>query len=298
MLSANVLTACAFAWVSFDRMQDVLGENFRQMAWTQLEQLELLAERILPAGLAALATLFFLLTGLTFLYAFVRTAGFRVCRNGGVIICKGGLVTRVERRISLRCVSSCDIRVTPAARLLRRYPVFITAGSFSGGETPLFVVKKGREAQVDALLPGYSKPDGALCEPWRKSPVQYLWKPGTMLVLGLALCGVAFNVLPGVLPVLALWVAGALGCMIVSLEGMVKEGFCKNKNRTLSVVFTRFFTRHDVCVLTQDLAYSLFEHPFSISEGRCDLKVCLPGRVGYKVRGVLQFKAREIPFSL
>ena len=61
MLSANVLTASAFAWVSFDRMQDVLGDSVRQLAWTRFEQLELLVERILPAGLAALATLFFLI---------------------------------------------------------------------------------------------------------------------------------------------------------------------------------------------------------------------------------------------
>lgn len=297
MLSANVLTASAFAWVSFDRMRDVLGDSVGQLAWNRIEQLELLAERVLPAGLAALATLFFLVGGLTFLYAFLHTAGFRVCRNGGVIICKGGLITKVERRVRLNCVSACDIRVTPAARLLRRYPVFIAAGSFHG-DVPLFVVKKGRQAQVEALLPGFSKPDGPLCDPDRKSPVQYLWKPGVLLSLGLALCGVAFNVLPGVLPVLAIWVLGALGCMLVSLEGLAREGLCKNENRTLSVVFTRFFTRHEVCVLTQDLSYVLFEHPFSVSEGRCDVTVRLPGRVRYKARGVLQFKARSIPFSL
>ena len=298
MLSANVITACAFAWVSLDRIQEVLGDSVRQLAWMQFEQIELLVERILPAGLAALATLFFLVGGLTFLYAFLHTAGFRVCRNGGIIISKGGLVTKTERRVRLRCVSACDIRVTPAGRLLRRYPVFIAAGSFTGGEVPLFVVKKGQEARVEALLPGYSKPDGPLCDPARKSPVQYLWKPGALLALGLALCGVAFNVLPGVLPVLAAWVLGALGCMIVSLEGLRKEGLHKNENRTLSVVFTRFFTRHEVCVLTQDLAYTLFEHPFSVSEGRCDVTVCLPCRVRYKARGVLQYQARSIPFSL
>ena len=298
MLSANVITACAFAWVSLDRIQEVLGDSLRQLAWMQFEQIELLVERILPAGLAALATLFFLVGGLTFLYAFLHTAGFRVCRNGGIIISKGGLVTKTERRVRLRCVSACDIRVTPAGRLLRRYPVFIAAGSFTGGEVPLFVVKKGQEARVEALLPGYSKPDGPLCDPARKSPVQYLWKPGALLALGLALCGVAFNVLPGVLPVLAAWVLGALGCMIVSLEGLRREGLHKNENRTLSVVFTRFFTRHEVCVLTQDLAYTLFEHPFSVSEGRCDVTVCLPCRVRYKARGVLQYQARSIPFSL
>ena len=86
-------------------------------------------------------------------------------------------MTKTERRVRLRCVSACDIRVTPAGRLLRRYPVFIAAGSFTGGEVPLFVVKKGQEARVEALLPGYSKPDGPLCDPARKSPVQYFGNP-------------------------------------------------------------------------------------------------------------------------
>ena len=61
--------------------------------------------------------------------------------------------------------------------------------------------------------------------------------------------------------------------------------------------FTRFFTRHEVCVLTPDIAYTITENPFSVSGGRCDLRVHLPCGVRYRVRGVLRYLAQEIPFA-
>ena len=53
----------------------------------------------------------------------------------------------------------------------------------------MLVYKKGEERTVERLLPNFCPPDGPLCMPARKSPVQYLWQPGTLLALSLALCG-------------------------------------------------------------------------------------------------------------
>ena len=90
----------------------------------------------------------------------------------------------------------------------------------------------------------------------------------------------------------------ALAGLLVSLEGFFREGLRKNANRTLSVCYTRFFTRHEVCVFTPDLSYTLLENPFSVSGGRCDVRVHLPCGLRYRVRGALQYLAREIPFTL
>lgn len=298
MLSANVLTSSLFALWGVRQADELLGGGFGQRAVETVREASLAAARFLPAGIAFLLTLGFAGVSFTLLYALLRTAGFQVCRNGGVLISRGGFLTQTERRIPVSCVSACDMRITPAARLLRRYPVYLSAGSYRGGELPVLVCKKGGEHDVERLLPGFSLPDGPLCEPARKSPVQYLWQPGAWLALSLAVCGVASYTMPQLLPMLAVPAALSLASLLVSLEGLFREGFCKNRNRTLSVCFTRFFTRHEVCVLTPDLAYTITENPFSVSGGRCDLQVHLPCRVRYRVRGVLQYLAREIPFTL
>ena len=181
MLSANIITSSAFALWGVKQLDEVLGQNFQQIALDTFHEAELFAARYLPTGLAFLVTLGFAVTGFTFLYALLHTAGFKVCRNGGVIISKGGFVTLIERRILVACVSACDVCVTPPARLLRRYPVYLSAGSFRGGDLPVLVYKKGEERTVERLLPNFCPPDGPLCMPARKSPVQYLWQPGTLL---------------------------------------------------------------------------------------------------------------------
>lgn len=219
MLSANIITSSAFALWGVKQLDEVLGQNFQQIALDTFHEAELFAARYLPTGLAFLVTLGFAVTGFTFLYALLHTAGFKVCRNGGVIISKGGFVTLIERRILVACVSACDVCVTPPARLLRRYPVYLSAGSFRGGDLPVLVYKKGEERTVERLLPNFCPPDGPLCMPARKSPVQYLWQPGTLLALSLALCGVASYAMPQILPMLFVPVVLALAGLLVSLEG-------------------------------------------------------------------------------
>lgn len=298
MLSANLVTSSLFAVWGVRQLDEVLGGDFQQFAVKTLRDAAQFAARYLPTGLAFLLTLGFAALSFTFLYALLRTAGFQVCRNGGVIVSRGGFLTHIERRVLVACVSACDVCVSPAARLLRRYPVYLSAGSYRGGDLPVLVFKKGGERAVERLLPGYSPPDIPLCVPARKSAVQYLWQPGALLALSLAVCGVASYAMPGLLPMLAVPVLLSLGALLVSLEGFFREGFCKNKNRSLSVCFTRFFTRHEVCVLTQDLAYTILENPFSVSGGRCDLWVHLPCGLRYRVRGALQYLARSIPFTI
>ena len=77
-------------------------------------------------------------------------------RNNGVIVAKGGLLTKTERRILAKAVTSCDIRTTPMGRLLRRSSVYLHAGGFSGKDLPLMVYRKGKEAQLQKLMPEFS----------------------------------------------------------------------------------------------------------------------------------------------
>ena len=80
--------------------------------------------------------------------------------SGGAAGCwpaGAGLFLRVERRFRLDRLTCAEVRLSPAARLLRCYPVYLTAGSCSADD-PLFVYRAGQEALVRRLLPGFEMP--------------------------------------------------------------------------------------------------------------------------------------------
>ena len=298
MLSANALTTWYFIVVSARRAAGLLGENLGAFAQQNFSRLELVFEQFLPAGAAMLTALFFLLFSVTFLRSLLRTARVSVCRNGGVLISHGGLITKMERRLWVQSISACDVRVTPVARLLRRYPVYLSAGSFRGGDVPVMVVRADAPLAPQALVPGYAVPSAELCMPRRKSWGQYLWKPGLVLGFSVVLCLVASVELPQMVPVLLVPAFLGFFAFLVSLEGWWKEGVCRNANRTLGLCFTRFFTRHEVCVLAPDVAYTTMQHPMALSAGWADLKVHLPCGLSYRVRGVVQYLAHRLAFTL
>ncbi len=298
MLSANVITSWVFIVLGINQVTKILGAGLQNLAKENFTRLTTFAAHFLPAGAAIISAAIFVLFSVTFFYTLLHTAGFRVCRNGGVIIMRGGFITKIERRISVQSISACDVRITPVARILRRYPVYISAGSFHGGDIPLMVYRKNAVHTPQTLLPHFTPPENKLCEPKRKSIVQYLWLPGTCLAVCLALCGVAFAIMPAMIPFLTVPALLSLASVAQSYEGFLKEGMCKNKNRSLSLVFTRFFTRHEICIFSPDVTYTLTENPLSYSAGRCDFRVSLPCRLAYKARGVLRYEADRIPFIL
>lgn len=298
MLSANALTAGFFIYMTLNHAAEILGADLKDIAQANLSHIIKFLQMFLPFGLAAVTGIGFVILSLTLLYSFFHTAGFRVCRNGGIIIMRGGLLSKTERRIFVNSVSACDMRVTLVARLLRRVPVYISAGSFSGGDMPLLVVKKGSEALVETLLPMYSSPKSPICDPKRKSIASYLWKPATAFGLSLALMGAALGAMPSMLPVIFVPLLLSCAGMAISFEGYLREGVCKNENRTLSLVYTKNFTKHMVCIFTPDTAYTLKEHPFGVSIGWCDFYVSLPGSIRLRARCVPKYMADRIPFLL
>lgn len=291
MLSANAVTTSIFLWMGVQRLNDYVAPDLEQLAVQQFTRLEVLIERLLPAGSAFLVALAFCLASLTFCYSFFHTFGFSCGRSGGVIISRGGFFTKIERRVLASSVTACRVRVTPAARLLRRRPVYLTAGWFGGGDVPLMVYKAGQEHIVQALLPDFSPPARPLGDTPGKSVNQYLWQPAAALALSLGLCGAALNVMPGVLGMLGVFAAMSAGCLLVSLEGFREEGIADNPNRTLGLVYTRFFTRYEVCIFTPDRSFAVRQNPFSVSAGRSNVFVRPPARHTFRVRGVRKARA-------
>ncbi len=297
MLSANIVTTSVFLWMGVKKLNEYFEQDLEQIALEQFSRLEVLIEQLLPAGAAFLIALIFCLASITFCYSFFHTFGFSCGRSGGVIISRGGFFTKIERRILASDITACHVRVTLIARLLRRRPVYLTAGWFSGGDMPLLVYKVGREHLVQALVPNFVPPPKGLGDPSGKSLKQFFWQPAVALGLCLGLCGVALNVMPGLLGVLALLALLSAGCLLVSMEGFWQEGIAENPNRTLSLVYTRFFTRHEVCVLTQDRSFAVRQNPFSVRLGRSNVFVRLPAHRSFRVRGVRKARADTLSWS-
>lgn len=291
MLSANAVTTSIFLWMGVQRLNEYFEQDLEQLALEHFNRLEVLLEQLLPAGAAFLAALVFCLASITFCYSFFHTFGFSCGRSGGVIISRGGFFTKIERRIRACDVTACHVRVTPVARLLRRRPVYLTAGWFSGGDMPLIVYKAGQEHLVQALLPDFVFPSKPLGDTAGKSLNQFFWQPAVALGLCLGLCGVAMTVMPGLVGILVLLALLCTGCLLVSLEGFGREGIADNPNRTLALVYTRFFTRHEVCVFTPDRSFAVRQNPFSVRLGRSNVFVRLPARHAFRVRGVRKTRA-------
>ena len=81
------------------------------------------------------------------------------------------------------------------------------------------------------------------------------------------------------------------GCLLVSLEGFGEEGIADNPNRTLGLVYTRFFTRYEVCIFTPDRSFAVRQNPFSVNAGRSNVFVRLPAHHTFRVRGVRKARA-------
>ena len=298
LLSANMIATAFLSVVAARRIFSLLGEDFKALAIDGITRIEHLLTAFLPAGVSLLAALALLFFALSLLGSLLRTYRFMAARSGGVLVSRGGLLTYTERRVFVDAITSSCLKITPAARLLRCCPVYLTAGCFRGEDLPIFTLNKKNLPQLRRLLPEFCLPENPLCNPRRKSLPQYLWKPGSLLALLCALGTVSLRVLPAVTPLLGLLALLALGVLLCNLEGIFREGFCRNDNRTLSVSYCRGFTRHLVLIYTDDISLRISRFPTAASAGRCDLRVYTPARRAYHLRGVEFFRARELEFNL
>lgn len=298
VLSANVITSCVFISMTLSQLDDLFAQDFKQLAAQNLSRLSAVLSHWLPASISGLAALFFLIITVTVLYSFVHAFGFSVCRNGGILLMRGGLITRIERRIRAAQVTCCEMRVTLVARMLRHAPVYVRAGSLNGRDIPLMVCPLQTPQTIGMLLEGFSQASMPLCSPRQKSPVQYLWKSGVCAALFLAMLAVSVVSVPSLLAVPATGVFFSLAALLLAIEGIFREGICQNENRTLSLCYTRFLTRHEVCILTHSFALSTWQTPFAFRDGRCDVAVRLAGGARFYVRGLQASDADSLRFPI
>ena len=296
MLSANAVTSAIFFSMAMNRIDDFFGQDWQALAAQNLSVLAGFFSHWLPAGLAGLFALAFFIAALTMLYSFVRTFGFTACRSRGVLISRGGLLTLTERRVRASAVTWCEVRVTPAARLLRRYPLYLRAGSFHGSDIPFMVFSARTPDAPQLLLPRFCAVNRKNFSAQGKSAPQYFWMAGTALALTLGMVLVATVSAPALLPFPAVGALLSLGALAVAVEGFLREGIAANENGTLALCRTARMTRHEYCIFTPNVAYRMFQSPFAAAGGRCNCTVQVPGGRGVRVRGIRAFLAENLPF--
>ena len=282
LLGANSLSTLLLVWLAL-RQGDTAAE---QMAWQQLGQAAAWAARWLPAGLAWALTVWTFLFGVSLLRSFGHTVRYAVWRGGGVLATRGGLLLQVERRFRLDRLTCAEVRLSPAARLLRCYPVYLTAGCYCADD-PLFVYRAGQEELVRRLLPGFALPPRrplSLRQARGRSPV-FFAPAGACLGFFLLLLLEASWALPAAVPMLALPAVLCAVWLSFSLEGWFLEG-AQPFGRRLTFVRQRRLSLRLVCVFAPAAALKITQTPWGVLRGRANLTFAYPGRLHETVRSI------------
>lgn len=307
MLSANLMTTAALAWFTLRQTRitlgEVLPENWRMFSTMTLQNLtflERIIERFLPAGIAWIFTALLVLSCLSLVVSLLRTARFAVSRHGGVILSEGGLFTLTQTRVRAGTVTLCDVRITLAARILRRYPVYLCAGSYNGGAIPVLVYGRGQERLLEQLMPEFRIPSPA-DRPARtsgRSLPAFLGIPGTLLLCSWVMFCVAGWRLPALAPFFLLLTLVLLVLCFVQAQAFFIEDAWSASSGVLTVRYVRGFTLHNVCVFTHDVSFGTFQTPFSESRGRCTLRLRMPFHRLVRVRSMELFRAQQLQLPI
>ena len=307
MLSANLATTAALAWITVQQTRITVGEVLPGdwQAWSDatlhnLSQIERLVELVLPTGIAWLFTALLVLSCLSFVVSCLRTARYSVARRGGVLLSRGGLLTLSQRRIRASAVTVCDVRTTLAARLLRRYPVFLAAGSYNGGDIPILVYRHGQEKLLEQLMPEFRipRPGDRSTDTRGRSIPAFLAFPGSLLLAAWVLFCVSDWQLPQLSPFLLVLVLVLLVLVLVNAQAYRIEDAWRGKSGVLTVRYARGFTLHSVCVFTPDVSFGTYQTPFSEARGRCTLRLRMPFHRLVRVRSIQMARVRSLAAPL
>lgn len=125
LLGANGISTLALVALAI-RQTRQLPLDAETLAFAHLGHLAAFAARWLPAGAAWLLTLATALFGASLARSFAQTVHYEVWHTATQIGSRGGWIDRFECRVRSAQISYADVRVSPAARVLKRWPVSVT----------------------------------------------------------------------------------------------------------------------------------------------------------------------------
>ena len=281
LLGANGLSTLALFLLAIRQSRQ--DSDRYELAFAQINFLAGLAARWLPTGAAWLLAFAGFLLGLSLIRSFVQTVHYEVWHTADQIGSSGGWLDRFEIRVKTAEISYADVRLSPFARLLRRWPVFVTAGGCSP-ELPLFVYRSGEEALFRELLPEFRMPPDLLARTEQRSLI-FLAPAGIPFALCALLTLLSVYTLPSLTVTLlfptVFFAAGLAGGMM----GYRREGVWLRDGQ-LTLRRQRGIYLHSICVFHPDLCLTANQSPWAANVDRTNLTFAFPGRAKLTVRSV------------
>ena len=282
VLGANGLSTLILWWLAIHQTQSY-APDAQTAALAQLGQLAAFAARWLPLGTAWLLVL----AGTLFCISLVRSAlqavHYTVWRTDTQLGSRGGWLSRFEFRVRSREISYADVRVSPIARLMKRWPVFVVAGSCRP-ELPLFVYRSGQEELFRELLPEFRMPPDTRHDLTHRSAV-FFAPAGIPFGLCLLLVLASRSVLPALTGTLLIPTAVFAVFLAGGLMGWLNEGIWLREGR-FTLRRQKGVYLHCICVFHPDVCLRTFQSPWAARYQRMTLTLALPGQVRLKVRSI------------
>lgn len=289
VLGANGLSTLALLWVAL-RESEGIYQDARVLAYAGLGHLAAFAARWLPAGAAWLLALAAVLWGASLLRSAAQTARHTAFGGSSMLGCRGGLVGRYECRVKRSALSRAEARLSPAAYILRRAPLYIASDGFEC-PLPLLVCGFGDEAALASLLPGFVMPPRRRANTAGRSIPAFFMPQGLPFGVCCVLTLASVSALPALTPVLALLCAAFAPSLIMAQRGFVREGAWLCGGR-LVLCRQRGVRLHCVCVY-RARSLETRQNPWAAAAGRADLTVRFARKSSETVRSVPLSEAGE-----
>ena len=282
LLGANVLSTLALLYLAI-RQSRPFPLTAEALALSRLNVLVRFAAHWLPAGAAWMLVLAGTLFGASLGRSFAQTIHYTVWHTADQLGSRGGWLSRFEFRVRSREVSYADVRFSPTARLMKRWPVFVVAGSCRP-ELPLFVYRSGQEALFRELLPEFRMPPDLLARTEQRSLI-FFAPAGIPFALCLLLTLVSATVLPQLTVTLLIPTLFFGALLAGAAAGYRREGLWLREGR-MTLRRQQGLYLHCICVFHPDVCLTAAQSPWAASVGRTNLTLTFPGWVKLKVRSV------------
>lgn len=294
LLGANSISTLTLLVLAV-RQTRQLPTDAQNLAFFQFHILTAFAARWLPAGAAWLLVLSATVFGASLLRSFAQTVRYEVWKTNDQIGSRGGWLQKFECRVRFSQISFADVRFSPAARLLKRWPVFVTAGCCSP-ELPLFVYRSGEEDMFHELLPDFRMPPEILADTRQRSMI--FFAPASVpFALCLLLVLVSRYTLPALTPTLMIPTLISLLFLSGAWMGYRQEGIWPQDGR-LTLRRQKGLYLHCICVFQPDLCLTAIQSPWALAVKRLTLTLTFPGKISLSVRSIPEADAERCFFNM